>query len=754
MFILTTPLLYYIIEILNRNYRKEFAMKKKILACLLSLTLILSGCNNNNEGGNVENSSPATDENNAENNTSSVNYEFTQLKMGGGGFVSGLIAHPTAENVIYARTDVGGAYRWNADTKSWECMSFNISADDVGLLSIDGIALDKNHPERVYMAAGCSYFSNAKSAILISDDYGKTFTQVDVSDIVKFHGNGMGRQNGERIAVDPNNSDIIYVGGRTGGLIVSKDAGKTWERVESVKTRTTSNGVGINSIVFDETSVKDGVTQRIFFSVSESGSENVFVSEDGGATWNAIAGLNTEYMPQRMHLDASNGILYIVYADGEGPHSHNSANGAILKYSISDKSVTDITPENHLFGDIAVDPTNPSRLVAVTIDTWTEQPNGSYGDIFYTSTDGGATWKNVNTTMTMDNNGIEWVKSYAIHWCGSLMLNPSNTNQLMVVSGNGIFACDNIWDDAPAFYFNAKGVEETVALDIMSIPNGPLVTAIGDYDGMVYTDTSDYGTLHTTAIGSTEAIAYGGENNEIWAKVGADQANVLISNDSGANWNNIKPPTTKGGGKITISPDGNGIVWSPSEGGNSYYSTDRGESWEKCTGIASNYYVCFDTVNNNYVYATGGGMFLVSSDGGKTFKDTYVSMSNAKRFAQPYGIEGKIILALGSSVAISTDHGESFEVIKTVKDCEAVGVGKSSDDGKPYVIYIWGEVGELGEGVYSSEDEGQTWTKLTDEQHQFGGTGNGAFLIGDYNEYGTFYMSTVGLGVIKGALVK
>ena len=727
-------------------------MKKRILALCLSLCVILGGCASSDNGETTPDSTTTLAQ---ENPQESSGYEFMQMKMGGGGFVSGLIAHPTAENVIYARTDVGGAYRWNEETSLWECMSYDISREDVGLLSIDGIAVDKKKPEMVYLAAGCSYFSGGKTALLISSDYGKTFEQVDLTDLIKLHGNGMGRQNGERIAVDPNNSDIIFIGGRTGGLIVSKDGGKTFERVESFKTRATSNGVGINSVVIDESSAENGVSQRIFVSVSEKGEDNVFVSHDAGETWTALEGLPTDLMPQRLRYDLKNDVLYIAYADGEGPHSHKSANGAIIQYSLAEKKANNITPENHSYGDIVFDPSAPERLVAVTINTWVEQPNGSYGDIFFTSTDGGASWKNVNNTMTMDENGIEWIKDYAIHWCGSLMLNPSDANQLMVVSGNGVFACDNIWDESENnFYFNAKGIEETVPLDIMSIPGGPLVTAIGDYDGMVYDDTNDYGKLHTTAIGSTSAIAFGGEDKSVWVKIGTDAAKAAwVSTDSGETWTKMRSPKNGAcGGKVTVTADGKTIIWSPEETYACYYTTDYGKSWEECTGISSKYYIFADTVNKDYVYATGGSKFCVSSDGGKTFTETFVSVSDSKRFAQPYGIEGKVILSLGSSLAISTDHGQTFEVVKTVDSCTSVGVGKAKEEGKPYVIYIWGDVNEQGEGVYASEDEGQSWKKLTDDQHQFGGTGNGTFVIGDYNEYGTFYMSTVGLGVIKGSI--
>jgi xyloglucan-specific exo-beta-1,4-glucanase len=37
---------------------------------------------------------------------------------GGGGFISGIIFHPTVQGVAYARADIGGLYRLNSDD-SW-----------------------------------------------------------------------------------------------------------------------------------------------------------------------------------------------------------------------------------------------------------------------------------------------------------------------------------------------------------------------------------------------------------------------------------------------------------------------------------------------------------------------------------------------------------------------------------------------------------------------------------------------------------
>src|SRR5664279_4181950 len=141
---------------------------------------------------------------------SSVPYTWKNVQMVGGGFVDGIIFHPTAKGVRYARTDMGGAYRWNDTIRRWEPMLDWVSYENLNWMGVESIAVDPNDPNRVYLA--CGTYTNARTpdgAVLRSSDRGKTFQRTNVP--IKFGGNENGRGNGERMAVDPNDGNILYL---------------------------------------------------------------------------------------------------------------------------------------------------------------------------------------------------------------------------------------------------------------------------------------------------------------------------------------------------------------------------------------------------------------------------------------------------------------------------------------------------------------------------------------------------------------
>ncbi|MBQ9120620.1 MAG: hypothetical protein IJY09_11310 [Lachnospiraceae bacterium] len=680
-------------------------------------------------------------------------WSYGQVAVGGGGFVTGVFA-TCEENVYYSRTDVGGAYRWDESAQAWKSLNYWVSEADVGYLGIHGLAVDPNNAANVYLLAGTEYFSDGRTALLKSSDYGETFTVVDLSNMIRVHGNAMGRGNGERIAVDPNNSNILFAGGRTGGMIKSTDGGLTWSSV-SFPVTTTANGSGIHIIVFDPNSAEGGASQRIYAAVSQKDTTegNLFVSEDGGNTWNTLANAYNKAMPQRIKLDSA-GNLYVVYASAEGPW--NATSGAVYKYDAATKEATSIAPSTRAFGDLVIDPTNENRMLLVTTQNWNKQPNGAFGDNFFVTTDGGQTWTNIIEKITMSTNDMPWIADCAIHWCCSLAINPFNPNEIQVTSGNGIFACDNIWDAAPAFYFQSRGIEETVPMDIITLPDYPLVSAALDYDGFVHEDIYTPAERHADKIGSTTSITIAAQNRNYWAKVGgsSDAMALTYSTDGGKSWAKITNSPEEGktfyNGCIAFNADGSRLFWNPEGSIRIYYTEDFGKTWAQCDGAkGQNMYIIGDSVNPNYVYAYGNNKLFVSADGGKTFDKAGGSLLLAEdRLCVSPTEEGTLYVPSGAKLYKMTDYGETAVEIPGITSCKCVGLGKAKNDGDPYVIYIYGKVeGSGATAIYMTEDNGATWVRVTDEAHQFGGMGNGDLISGDLNVYGRCYMTTVGLGI-------
>ena len=80
---------------------------------------------------------------------SSQPYQWKSVQMRGGGFVDGVIYHPTEKNLLYCRTDMGGAYKWNEAIKAWEPLLDWVSYNDRNLMGVESIALDAHDPNRV-----------------------------------------------------------------------------------------------------------------------------------------------------------------------------------------------------------------------------------------------------------------------------------------------------------------------------------------------------------------------------------------------------------------------------------------------------------------------------------------------------------------------------------------------------------------------------------------------------------------------------
>lgn len=727
--------------------------------------------------------------------------EWGGIEITGGGFVSGIV---TGKDVMYARTDVGGAYKYNYDTQKWEQLFGFISEADRGMLSVEAITIDPTDDDTVYFLCGCAYFSDARTSIYKTTDGGKTLTEVDVTDLIRVMGNGDGRHFGERIVVDPDNTDVLYCGGRTNGMIKSTDGGLTWEMVKGFDDLNLFTGttkwptwtdyiakiVDADDTAYNSTNgvsslaISDG---KLFVGVSVKGKTNVYVSDDNGDTFTPLSDdLPTDTYPSRFNLDADGNVL-ITYAGALA----FSGNGGAYRYNIKDGSVDNISPTTNSYGAVFSDPNDANKLVATTCGLWYSQlwhaddwetDSVAWGDITFRSEDGGKTWKQLAPGNQdgwggplqadyLQTGGVSWVEGKAIHWTGCMVIDPRNPDKVWVTSGNGIFTCDNIWAECPQYYFHADGIEEVVALDMTSVKGGNVYSAIGDYDGFIHyspTESKQY----TPNIGSTSAIAYCPSNPDVMVRFSEHQEPAYYSMDAGETWTKMEGSGGEGGkAAITQLEDGTYRIFHAVSGGLSY-TDDFGKTWTNCNVNGIYYqsvpYTLVDLENPALVYAYGyyndpytpnaskPYRLFVSTDYGTTFSSAidicnYDGCDAANRIA--YISEDNIVLAGGwYGLYQVTNHGKDVKNLN-VFYCKTVGYGAPKDENSPNTLYIWGRPTESdAEGIYASTDLGQSWFRVNDDEHQFGGTGNGNFIVGDMNTYGTFYMSTVGAGIIYSQL--
>ncbi len=436
------------------------------------------------------------------------------VAIGAGGWMRGMVMHPHDSNIRYARSDTWGAYRWDPTRARWQHMvtaqtipptatvpdsdtpgsAFKVTAyPSEG--SIDSIAIDPQLSDRVYMAGLVTpptditlrFPNNRASSIYYSTDRGLTFKPSTGLSLPSFQNvncsaKELEGQNtaGERLRVDPRNSNVVYLGSALNGVFASADAGHSFQTV-------TGGGVpaacqSVLSVVFDGSSTIsrtiNGTTQTVSKNIylvvdgASSGvaTTGVFQSRDGGISWADIAA---------KHADGSGGIqlghndIGSSTIDSAG-HFFITSGGAVYKYTNGNWSVSFVP--NDSASTIAVDPNNNQRIFVVSRGTGT-----------FRSLDGGSSWIPLGSAgFIKSGDNIYWItarpKDSSI--VSSLMFDGSagtagGRGRLWASGGNdGVIYAD--LDDVrqqgassgPKWIEKSKGIEQLVGQNVIIPPGG------------------------------------------------------------------------------------------------------------------------------------------------------------------------------------------------------------------------------------------------------------------------------------------
>ncbi|MER6346753.1 cellulose binding domain-containing protein [Streptomyces sp. NPDC001595] len=721
-------------------------------------------------------------------------YTWKNARIDGGGFVPGIVFNRSEKDLAYARTDIGGAYRWQESTKTWTPLLDHIGWDDWGHTGVVSLASDAVDPDKVYAAVGTytNSWDPGNGAVLRSADRGASWQKADLP--FKLGGNMPGRGMGERLAVDPNRNSVLYLGAPSGkGLWRSTDSGATWSQVAnfpnvgnyaqdpSDTSGYSSDNQGIVWVTFDESTGTAGTaTKTIYVGVADK--ENaVYRSTDAGATWQRLAGQPTGYLAHKGVLDTVNGHLYLAYSDKGGPY--DGGKGRLWRYATATGTWTDISPVAEAdtyygFSGLTVDRQDPGTVMATAYSSWWPDTQ------LFRSTDSGATWTkawdytsypNRENRYTMDVSSSPWLtwganpsppeQTPKLGWMTeALEIDPFDSDRMMYGTGATIYGTENLtnWDGGGKFAITpmVRGLEETAVNDLASPPSGaPLLSALGDIGGFRHTDLTKVPAMMYTSpnFTSTTSLDYAESHPNTVVRVGNLDSgpHVAFSTDNGANWfAGTDPSGVSGGGTVAAAADGSRFVWSP-QGAGVHHTTGFGSSWSASSGIPAGAIVESDRVDPKTFYGFKSGKFYVSTDGGATFTASAAANlpgGDSVRFKALPGTKGDVWLAGGASDGAyglwhSTDGGATFTKLSGVQQADTIGFGKAAAGASYQTLYTSAKIGGV-RGIFRSTDKGATWTRINDDAHQWGWTG--AAITGDPRVYGRVYIATNGRGVIYG----
>jgi hypothetical protein len=493
---------------------------------------------------------------------------------------------------------------------------------------------------------------------------------------------GQGRVNA--IAVDPNDSNTLYIGAPAGGIWKSIDAGVNWTPLTDYLPQ-----IGVSGIAVDHTNSDIIYIATGDDDASDSSAVGVWKSTDGGATWNVTGSLTGNPNSMNEIIIHPNDPNTILVATSTGLHKSidggttwvrklvNNVRGLRMKpndpttwYAITSSSFYRSTDSGETFQFISipelsgsgriefdVTPANPEvvYIVKANSGSW------SFGGI-YKSTDGGT-----NFTKTLENSDI-FTSSQA--WFDlALSVSDTDENRLHVgvlniwssTDGGDNFSQLNSW--------SAPGSDPYTHADIHFLRyfNGRFFAGtdggvyVSDNNGSKFNDLTE-----NLAIGQFYKISVSVQNPSNIAGGLQDNGGYALSDDQWKNYfgadgmdcavNPLDPLNyfgfTQNGGGLYETKDGGrtrtGGISSPETGnwvtplvsnaqGEIYagygqlYRLQNNSFWSQVSNHSFNGRIDLlriDPNNSDNIYATRDQLLYLSTDRGVTFRTLNPGIGN------------------------------------------------------------------------------------------------------------------------------
>ena len=286
---------------------------------------------------------------------------WTTVRIGGGGNVTSIKAHPLVPNLFFATTDVGNPYRWNHNEQKWEGLLNGVPLSQNNNAACGNIAVDPQDATGniLYATVGANAdYSDGWSPpgkVIKSTNRGTTWTDAGLT--IRVAANGDDKWGGDRIVVDPQNSTVVYVTSWADGTYKGVNSGTSWSKINTLNGRFVAFDVSGGMI--------SGVTKNIFIGCSDG----VYRSTDGGATFTLMSGSPSDVRRAAIH---ASGTMYVT--SGTGVSKWNGTSWSTVSPVVND-----------IYWGVDVNPNNSNEVI-VSVKSWSSPT--------YRSNNGGSSWEN------------------------------------------------------------------------------------------------------------------------------------------------------------------------------------------------------------------------------------------------------------------------------------------------------------------------------------------------------------------------